>query len=153
MGFLRVFVSLLRHYRDYLLVPDDTDWSLQQPSASAIDRDRFLASFDKDRRVRHAPQTTPLITLVLNAFCWHIFRITRSQPFMAAFLDTTAFSFFAFERVVRAREDYEILFFDESIKAKLNRHKVRFTKEETPFLSVTHCFPPHPKHTHMKRRQ
>jgi len=55
---------------------------------------------------------------------------------MAAFLDTTAFSFFAFERVVRAREDYEILFFDESIKAKLNRHKVRFSKEETPFLSV-----------------
>jgi len=80
MGFLRVFVSLLRHYRDYLLVPDDTDWSLQQPSASAIDRDRFLASFDKDRRVRRRTTDGAIFRRALTGFC---LRIAGTTPLAA----------------------------------------------------------------------
>lgn len=56
------------------------------------------------------------------------------QPFFSQFLDTHAFSQFAIERIERADTDFEILFFEESLKAKRNRSKFRFTKKTTPFL-------------------
>ncbi|KAJ1550490.1 hypothetical protein HK405_000477, partial [Cladochytrium tenue] len=34
----------------------------------------------------------------------------------------------------RSESDYEVLFFDESIKAKLNRSRLKLSKDSTPFL-------------------
>ena len=55
---------------------------------------------------------------------------------MEQFVRTQAFINFAHDRNERFPEDYEVLFFDECIKAKLNRHVVHFTKDPTPFLNV-----------------
>lgn len=56
---------------------------------------------------------------------------------MKKMVQSQAFSQFVLERLERSETDYEVLFFDESIKAKLNRSKLRFTKETTPFLKET----------------
>jgi hypothetical protein len=53
---------------------------------------------------------------------------------MRQVIESQAFSQFVLERLERPETDYEILFFDESIKSKLNRSKLKFTKEDTPFL-------------------
>ena len=58
---------------------------------------------------------------------------------MEAFLGTQAFTNFAHDRNERFPEDYEVLFFDECVKAKLNRHVVHFNKDPTPFLNVSAC--------------
>jgi dDENN domain len=59
-------------------------------------------------------------------------------------VQSQAFSQFILERLERPETDYEILFFDESIKAMLNRSKPSSKKELTPFLKepsyqVTKC--------------
>ena len=56
---------------------------------------------------------------------------------MTVLLETQAFAQFLLDRIERPENDYEILFFDESIKQKLNRSRMRFSKEATPFLSET----------------
>lgn len=53
---------------------------------------------------------------------------------MKTLTGTQAFSQFILERLERPETDYEILFFEESIKAKKNRSILKFTKETTPFL-------------------
>jgi len=58
------------------------------------------------------------------------------KAFLTHFLETQAFSQFNLDRIEREETDFEILFFDESIKAKLNRSKMKFTKDPTPFLNV-----------------
>jgi hypothetical protein len=49
-------------------------------------------------------------------------------------METHAFTQFIVERIEREESDFELLFFDESIKAKTNRSKMKFSKETTPFL-------------------
>jgi len=56
---------------------------------------------------------------------------------MIRLLDTQAFSQFVQERILRDPNDYEVLFFDEMIKAKKNRSLFTLTKESTPFLDVS----------------
>lgn len=56
---------------------------------------------------------------------------------MTVLLETQAFSQFLLDRVERPENDYEILYFDESIKQKMNRSRMRFSKEATPFLNET----------------
>ncbi|KAI8826731.1 uncharacterized protein EV422DRAFT_8059 [Fimicolochytrium jonesii] len=56
------------------------------------------------------------------------------QPFMIQFSETQAFAQFILDRVERPESDYEVLFFDECIKEKKNRSKLRIGKESTPFL-------------------
>jgi hypothetical protein len=55
---------------------------------------------------------------------------------MTSLLDTQAFSQFILERIIRDQNDYEVLYFDEMIKAKKNRSVFTLTKESTPFLDV-----------------
>ena len=43
---------------------------------------------------------------------------------------------FTLERALRAADDYEVLFFDDCIRAKLNRSRLKISKELTPFLDV-----------------
>ncbi|KAJ3096697.1 DENN domain-containing protein 4C [Phlyctochytrium planicorne] len=57
-----------------------------------------------------------------------------TRPFLTSLVETQSFAQFTLDRIERPESDYEILFFDESIKAKLNRSKLKFSKETTPFL-------------------
>jgi hypothetical protein len=52
-------------------------------------------------------------------------------------VETQAFAQFLLDRVNRDESDYEIMVFDESIKRKRNRSRLRFNKETTPFLNET----------------
>ncbi|KAJ3077682.1 hypothetical protein HK102_005044, partial [Quaeritorhiza haematococci] len=56
---------------------------------------------------------------------------------MSNLMETQAFAQFTLDRIERHESDFEVLFFDESIKAKLNRSKLRLSKETTPFLKDT----------------
>lgn len=58
---------------------------------------------------------------------------------MAVLIETQAFAQFILDRIERPDTDYEILFFDESIKQKMNRSRMKFSKEATPFLNDTSC--------------
>jgi hypothetical protein len=53
-------------------------------------------------------------------------------------VNSQSFSQFIAERVTK-NEDYGILYFDEVIKAKLNRSKLKLSKETTSFLDVSNC--------------
>lgn len=56
---------------------------------------------------------------------------------MASFTESQAFVQFVQDRVDRSPGDPEIMFFDEVIKAKMNRSRFRLGKEETKFLDVS----------------
>lgn len=53
---------------------------------------------------------------------------------MSVFVETQAFVQFVQDRIERSPGDPEIMFFDEVIKAKVNRSRFRIGKEETKFL-------------------
>ncbi|KAF9931005.1 hypothetical protein FBU30_011010 [Linnemannia zychae] len=58
----------------------------------------------------------------------------ESKVFMAHFSESQAFAQFVYDRIDRSPGDPEIMFFDEVIKAKMNRSRFRLGKEETKFL-------------------
>lgn len=47
------------------------------------------------------------------------------------------FTQFIIDRLLKPIKEPEIMVFDEYIKLKLNRSKLKFVKEETPFLNVS----------------
>ncbi len=53
---------------------------------------------------------------------------------MTQFMETQAFSQFTIDRITREESDFDVLFFDESLKAKKNRSKFKISKDVTPFL-------------------
>ncbi|KAF9433465.1 hypothetical protein BGZ76_009428 [Entomortierella beljakovae] len=58
----------------------------------------------------------------------------EAKQFMSMFTESQAFVQFIQDRVDRSPGDPEIMFFDEVIKAKINRSRFRLGKEETKFL-------------------
>ncbi|KAF8984485.1 hypothetical protein BGZ46_007949 [Entomortierella lignicola] len=58
-----------------------------------------------------------------------------AKPFMSVFTESQAFVQFIQDRVDRSPGDPEIMFFDEVIKAKINRSRFRLGKEDTKFLN------------------
>lgn len=50
------------------------------------------------------------------------------------------FTQFITDRLTRSPREYEVLFFDELIKLKLNRSKLKLLKEDTPFLDVSNSW-------------
>ncbi|KAG9307791.1 hypothetical protein G9A89_023356 [Geosiphon pyriformis] len=112
-AFLRVFASLLRHYRTYMV--EGTKNSAGENSRGAnglfdegfyFRREIFLKTADKE-----------------------------AKPFLSSLVDSQAFSHFIHERLTRSADDPEILHFDEVIAAKLNRSKLKLSKETTLFLN------------------
>lgn len=107
-AFFSIFTSLFRNYRLFLNNSPNNKSPSGEDYNSTSDvfrQEPFIAEFDSD-----------------------------SKPFIRQIVQSQAFSQFVLERLERSETDYEILFFDESIKAKLNRSKLRFSKELTPFL-------------------
>ncbi|KAI9002654.1 hypothetical protein BC832DRAFT_102496 [Gaertneriomyces semiglobifer] len=125
-AFLKLFVSLFRNYRQYLLPLADGH---EDPNGDVQDNwfrfEDFMDSLDKE-----------------------------SKPWYQMFFGTQAWAQFALERVERPESDIETLFFDEHITAKRNRSKLRISKEVTPFLtddsysirSTLSCLPPNADH-------
>ncbi|KAJ3299939.1 hypothetical protein HK104_005851 [Borealophlyctis nickersoniae] len=120
-SFFKVFTSLLKNYRQFLIYPEKLKTAIgnaimspmSESSLRGLDlmqedwfkKEEFLASCDKE-----------------------------SRPFMSHLVETQAFAQFTLDRLERPETDPEVLFFDESIKEKRNRSKLRFSKETTPFL-------------------
>ncbi|TPX34627.1 hypothetical protein SeMB42_g07288 [Synchytrium endobioticum] len=124
-AFLKVFTSLMKSYRQCLTMPaavksvmtrgvsfgsvvDVDTQGLSLQMEDWFKKEEFLASCDRE-----------------------------AKQFMVMFVETQAFAQFTLERIERPETDHEILFFDECIKAKLNRSQLRLKKEATPFLTDT----------------
>lgn len=60
-----------------------------------------------------------------------------SQDYLSQFVNSQMFTQFITDRLTRSPREYEVLLFDEIIKLKLNRSKLKLLKEETPFLDVS----------------
>ena len=52
-------------------------------------------------------------------------------------MNSQTFSHFIAERTIKTYEDYDIRYFDEVIKAKLNRSRLKLSKGSTGFLNVS----------------
>lgn len=59
------------------------------------------------------------------------------RPFMKGLVESQAFAQFLQDRINTSATEYDVMVFDESIKQKLNRSRLRFSKETTPFLNET----------------
>jgi hypothetical protein len=108
-SFYKIFLSLLKDYRQYLKKPEVNaniptyDDNLANQWFRKAD---FISEFDHD-----------------------------TKPFVSILVETQAYAQFILDRIERSETDYEIMIFDESIKRKRNRSRLRFAKEVTPFLN------------------
>eukprot|EP00980_Cylindrotheca_fusiformis_P031722 scaffold26870_cov176-Cylindrotheca_fusiformis.AAC.1 len=112
-AFLRFFVSMLKDYREFLHVPEaDTPASptpgendwLKWSKRRYFDREGFL-DYQKPQYL----------------------------PYLSELCSTQQFDDFITKRLYNP-EMPDIIFFDQSIDAKLNRSSLRFSKVDTPFL-------------------
>ncbi|KAG2188069.1 hypothetical protein INT44_000820, partial [Umbelopsis vinacea] len=129
-AFLRTYSSLLWNYRagfaysieelngnaplaqsDAAFPPD------QQQSDDPTKQPRF---FSKERFLKGCDRDTRLTSLY--------------QDYLSQFVNSQMFTQFITDRLTRSPREYEVLFFDELIKLKLNRSKLKLLKEDTPFL-------------------
>ena len=104
-AFLKFFTSILQNYRPYLIPASLEALNQDQGFTEFFRKADFVAASDKE-----------------------------TKPFLLNFMETQAFSEFAIERIEKSESDHDILFFDESLKAKRNRSKFRINKEMTPFI-------------------
>ncbi|CAG8470634.1 5561_t:CDS:10 [Ambispora gerdemannii] len=114
-SFIRVFASLLRNYRAYMpngnIRNNGNGKSVISETSKDLCEDEF---FQKEIFLKNVDR--------------------EAKPFLSCLMDSQAFSQFIHERLARPADDPEILFFDESITAKLNRSKLKLSKEATRFL-------------------
>lgn len=101
-AFLRFFVSVLKHYRKYLVYPSGV-------TAATATKAGF--------RSKH------FIAKQQNDF----------QPYLQTFCGTQLFDAFITKRLYDPGAA-DVIFFDQSIDAKLNRSKLKIKKMETPYL-------------------
>ncbi|ORX54396.1 DENN-domain-containing protein [Hesseltinella vesiculosa] len=104
-SFLRMFASLLYGYRAGIR-------ETQQPVKAGHD---LLSIFSKEEFLKHSDKDT--------------------RDYLSHFVDSQLFHQFITHRLTKARNDPETVMFDEFIKLKLNRSKLKFVKAETPFLN------------------
>uniref|UniRef100_A0A7S0H9U9 UDENN domain-containing protein n=1 Tax=Amorphochlora amoebiformis TaxID=1561963 RepID=A0A7S0H9U9_9EUKA len=133
-AFLRVFVSMFKDYRKYLIFPKIKS-TPPETHASPLPSPR-------DNDPGHGDSS-----FMVESFQDPVFRTDDfvrkqgrdSRPFLKKFCATQAFARFAESRALHSlvpgeMENYDIKFFDESITAKNNRSRFRFSKP-TPFLN------------------
>ncbi|CAG8503397.1 8699_t:CDS:10 [Funneliformis mosseae] len=119
-AFLRVFASLLSNYRYFLLNNDD---NTRDSGIGDIFEDGFGVAGDTNEFFKK------------DLFLKSVEKC--SKPFLSNLLDSQSFSQFIAERVMKKSDDLDfgIKHFDEVIKAKLNRSKLKISKESTSFLN------------------
>jgi hypothetical protein len=106
-GFLKFFVAMLKDYKRFLIFTDSSDNSLNMHMIQ--ERFRF------DDFIREQPSE------------W--------RPLLETLKDLQAFSNFLDDRIALNKLDRDVIFFDESIEAKLNRYTFRSKNFDTPFLT------------------
>ncbi|KAI8139770.1 AEX-3 domain-containing protein [Fennellomyces sp. T-0311] len=117
-AFLRMFASLLYNYRTGFV--DDTQ-ELNGGTALASTGDysrkmqRGVLYFSKEKFLKHSDKDT--------------------RVYLSQLVSSQMFTQFITDRLSKSSEEPEILVFDEFIKLKLNRSKLKFVKEDTPFLN------------------
>ena len=119
-SFFKVFTSILKNYRSFIIVPPE----LQRGGSQGGQDDIRQPPEDFNYEVEKCFRTADFLNTLDR----------ETRPFVSALVTTQAFSQFLFARIIRPESDYEILFFDESIKDKLNRSRLKFSKDVTPFL-------------------
>ncbi|ORY28412.1 DENN-domain-containing protein [Rhizoclosmatium globosum] len=121
-SFFKVFTSLLKSYRQFLVMPEKLRLAKEQEGGGSSSEAANIVGLD----------LMPEDWFRKADFLASADRETRA--YLTHIVETQNFVQFTLERVELPESDYEILFFDESIKAKLNRSKLKFSKETTPFL-------------------
>ncbi|KAJ3202276.1 hypothetical protein HDU82_007481 [Entophlyctis luteolus] len=121
-SFFKVFTSLLKTYRSFLVMPEKLRLAKEKEDTGGKSSDVNIVGLDlaPDDWFRKAD------------FLASADRETRG--YLSHIVETQNFVQFTLTRVELPDSDYEILFFDESIKAKMNRSKLKFSKDTTPFL-------------------
>ncbi|KAI8370884.1 AEX-3 domain-containing protein [Choanephora cucurbitarum] len=109
-AFIRMFASLLYNYRTGFV-----DQSEDVPFITNQDNSKKSLYFSKERFLKHSDKDT--------------------RTFLSNLCSSQMFTQFVTDRLSKSSQDPEILVFDEYIKLKLNRSKLKFVKEETPFLN------------------
>ncbi|KAJ1569999.1 hypothetical protein HK096_006552 [Nowakowskiella sp. JEL0078] len=157
-AFLKVFTSLFKSYRTYLNLPDKKR-KVRFRELGQLKSPRNIQSasslFAPDGEINGSNIEDPSMEEMdwtndnwfrKEDFLYSMDKETRQ--YMNHIVETQAFAQFTLDRASRQSglsmsgasnqqmtgADYDILFFDESIKAKLNRSRLKFTKETTPFL-------------------
>mmetsp|Transcript_41425 Transcript_41425/g.99789 ORF Transcript_41425/g.99789 Transcript_41425/m.99789 type:complete len:1287 (-) Transcript_41425:38-3898(-) len=112
--FLRFFVAVFKHYREFIHIPDAAATPLpMSPNANEFQKWTKRRYFDRDGFL--GSQNVLYL------------------PFLSELCATQQFDDFITKRLYNP-EMPEIIFFDQSIDAKLNRSRLKFSKVETPFL-------------------
>jgi len=127
-AFLRVFVSLFRDYQRFLIPLPKTS------PAKKPKKGRDPSDIGSMGTLGFIPEAAP--SFKIKDFIKR--QPKEARPFLERFLPTQAFSRFSDQRVAPGpmpgeSENYDIKYFEESIIAKNNRSRFRFTKP-TPFL-------------------
>jgi pentatricopeptide repeat protein len=112
-AFLRFFVAILKDYRGFLHVPEAGTPLSPTPGANDWIKWSKRRYFDSDGFLE--------------------FQKPQYIPYLAELCSTQQFDDFITKRLY-SPEMPDIIFFDQSIDAKLNRSSLRFSKVDTPFL-------------------
>lgn len=112
-AFLRFFVALLKDYRRYLHVPDTS--KLGSPSPTSDDWLHWGKNH-KFETNKFIDSQKPEYFSYLSELCW-----------------TQQFDDFITKRLYSPQLP-DVIFFDQSIDAKLNRYRLKLNKLDTPFL-------------------
>ncbi|KAG0183459.1 hypothetical protein DFQ29_004403 [Apophysomyces sp. BC1021] len=115
-SFLRMFASLFYNYRSGFV---DSAEERHGPS---------LASFGE-----RSPEKKGNLYFSKDRFLKHSDKDTRA--YLSHLADSQMFNQFITDRLIKSSQNSEVLMFDEYIKLKLNRSKLKFVKENTPFLN------------------
>ncbi|KAG0040977.1 hypothetical protein BGZ82_003587 [Podila clonocystis] len=133
---LQMWAGLMKGYRSGII------------AGAALQQQQQQQQLLQQQQQQHRQQTAQPLTRTRNgtdssthsdtvSFHRDVFMKTidkDARPFMSAFTESQAFVQFVQDRVDRSPGDPEIMFFDEVIKAKINRSRFRLGKEETKFL-------------------
>lgn len=116
-AFLRTFASLFYNYRvGFVDDPQDVNGPALASTGDYSNKlQKGVLYFSKEKFLKHADKD--------------------SRPYLSQLVDSQMFTHFITDRLSKPRNDPEVLLFDEFIKLKLNRSKLKFVKEETPFLN------------------
>ena len=109
-SFFKVFTSLMKNYRTFFdpKTAAASDNEGEGLAALGFKKDEFILDFESEIR-----------------------------PFIKGMVESQAFAQFLQDRIQPSATEYDVMVFDESIKQKLNRSRLRFSKEPTPFLNET----------------
>ncbi|KAI7893814.1 AEX-3 domain-containing protein [Mucor mucedo] len=113
-SFIRMFASLLYNYRTGF-VDNMEDKSSPTISANDTNTRGNCLYFSKDKFLKHSDKDT--------------------RDFLSSLGNSQMFTQFITDRLLKSSQEPEILVFDEYIKLKLNRSKLKFVKEDTRFLN------------------